>query len=161
MRLPNCSPWGKQNSPVSETLTNEPEAPIFPQPERLPKELFYCLVWYGNPLQCSCLENPRDGGAWWAAVCGVAQSRTRLKRLSSSSSSSWYKESMFLASDSPFPERNSQSSPLLRETPNATFSAWVVGDPVVSEMPALFTLIIFKKVVIVFLKSRYSWFTIH
>jgi len=41
----------------------------------------------GNPLQCSCLENPRDRGAWWAAVCGVAQSRTRLKWLSSSSSS--------------------------------------------------------------------------
>ena len=40
----------------------------------------------GNPLQCSCLENPRDGGAWWAAVSGVAQSRTQLKRLSSSSS---------------------------------------------------------------------------
>ena len=39
----------------------------------------------GNPLQCSCLENPRDGGAWWAAVYGVVQSRTRLKRLSSSS----------------------------------------------------------------------------
>ena len=37
----------------------------------------------GNPPQCSCLENPRDGGAWWAAVYGVAQSRTRLKRLSS------------------------------------------------------------------------------
>ena len=34
----------------------------------------------GNPLQCSCLENPRDGGGWWAAVSGVAQSRTRLKR---------------------------------------------------------------------------------
>ena len=33
----------------------------------------------GNPLQCSCLENPRDGGAWWASVYGVAQSRTRLK----------------------------------------------------------------------------------
>ena len=41
----------------------------------------------GNPLQCSCLENPRDGGAWWAAVSGVAESWTRLKRLSSSSSS--------------------------------------------------------------------------
>ena len=41
----------------------------------------------GNPLQCSCLENPRDGGAWWAAIYGVAQSQTRLKRLSSSSSS--------------------------------------------------------------------------
>ena len=42
----------------------------------------------GNPLQCSCLENPRDGGDWWAAVSGVAQSQTRLMRLSSSSSSS-------------------------------------------------------------------------
>ena len=41
----------------------------------------------GNPPQCSCLENPRDRGAWWAAVCGVAQSQTRLKRLNSSSSS--------------------------------------------------------------------------
>ena len=41
----------------------------------------------GNPPQCSCLENPRDGGAWWAAVYGVAQSRTRLTRLSSSNSS--------------------------------------------------------------------------
>ena len=41
----------------------------------------------GNPFQYSCLENPRDGGAWWAAIYGVAQSQTRLKRLSSSSSS--------------------------------------------------------------------------
>ena len=41
----------------------------------------------GNPLQCSCLENPRDRGAWWAAIYGVAQSQTRLKRLCSSSSS--------------------------------------------------------------------------
>ena len=43
----------------------------------------------GSPLQCSCLENPRDGGAWWAAIYGVAQSRTRLKQLSSSRSSMW------------------------------------------------------------------------
>ena len=42
---------------------------------------------HGNPLQCSCLENPRDGGAWWAAIYGVAQSWTWLKWLSSSSSS--------------------------------------------------------------------------
>ena len=41
----------------------------------------------GNPLQCSCLENPRDGEAWWAAIYGVAQSWTRLKQLSSSSNS--------------------------------------------------------------------------
>ena len=40
----------------------------------------------GNPLQCSCLESPRDGGAWWTAVYGVTQSQTRLKQVSSSSS---------------------------------------------------------------------------
>ena len=45
---------------------------------------------HGNALQCSCLENPRDGGAWWAAIYGDAQSRTRLKQLSSSSSSHMY-----------------------------------------------------------------------
>ena len=44
----------------------------------------------GNPLQCSCLENPRDGGAWWAAIHGVVQSQTWLKRLSSSSSTLFY-----------------------------------------------------------------------
>ena len=51
--------------------------------------LYICIgEGNGNPLQCSCLENPRDGEAWWAAVSGVAQSRTRLKQLSSSSSRS-------------------------------------------------------------------------
>ena len=48
-----------------------------------------CGEGNGNPLQCSCLENPRDGGAWSAAVYGVAQSQTRLKQLSSSSSSDY------------------------------------------------------------------------
>ena len=52
--------------------------------------LFTFMHWRrnGNLLQCSCLENPRDGGAWWAAVYGVTESQTRLKQLSSSSSSS-------------------------------------------------------------------------
>ena len=51
--------------------------------------LFSCSVGAGNgnPLQCSCLENPMDGGAWWAAISGVTQSRTQLKQLGSSSSS--------------------------------------------------------------------------
>ena len=59
--------------------------------------IIFCLFVYvlvmcngegnGNPLQCSCLENPRDGGAWWAAICGVAQRQTRMKRHSSSSCS--------------------------------------------------------------------------
>ena len=58
--------------------------------ERLPFQFSLSCIGEGNgsPLQCSCLENPRDGGAWWAALSGVAQSRTRLMRLSSSSSSS-------------------------------------------------------------------------
>ena len=56
--------------------------------ERLPFHFSLSCVGEGNgnPLQCSCLENPRDGGAWWAAVYGVTQSGTRLRRLSSSSS---------------------------------------------------------------------------
>ena len=55
--------------------------------ERLPFHFSLSCIGEGNgnPLQRSCLENPRDGGAWWAAVYGVAQSWTRLKRLSSSS----------------------------------------------------------------------------
>ena len=69
----------------------------FNSPEQWTKKIAACLLWpllyplgegNGTPLQYSCLENHRDGGAWWAAVYGVAQSRTRLKRLSSSSSSS-------------------------------------------------------------------------
>ena len=48
----------------------------------------------GTPLQYSCLENPMDGGAWWAAVCGVAQSRTQLRRVSSSSSCSVTSDSL-------------------------------------------------------------------
>ena len=56
--------------------------------ERLPFHFSLSCIGEGNgnPLQCSCLENPEDRGAWWAAVYRVAQSRTQLKRLSSSSS---------------------------------------------------------------------------
>ena len=45
----------------------------------IPRKRKFSREGYGNPLQFSCLENPSDGGAWWAAVCGVAESRTRLK----------------------------------------------------------------------------------
>ena len=73
--LVGCSPWGCEESDTTERLH------------------FHCSLsciaeGTGNPLQCSRLENPKDGGAWWAAVHGVAQSRKRLKRLSSRSSSS-------------------------------------------------------------------------
>ena len=55
----------------------------------------------GNPLQYSCLENPRDRGAWWAAVYGVAQSRTRLKRFSSSSTHIWTSQAAAWAKNQP------------------------------------------------------------
>ena len=72
--LVGCSPWGREGSDTTERLHFH--------------FLLSCIgEGNGNPLQYSCLENPTDGGAWWAAVYGVAQSWTRLKRLSSSSSS--------------------------------------------------------------------------
>ena len=67
-----CSPWGREESGTTEWL-------------HFHFSLSCVGEGNGNPLQCSCLENPRDGGAWWAAVYGVAQSRTWLKWLSSSS----------------------------------------------------------------------------
>ena len=70
--LVGCSPWGCEESDRTERL-------------RFHFSLSCIGEGNGNPLQCSCLENPRDGGAWWAAVYGVAQSRTRLKQLSSNS----------------------------------------------------------------------------
>ena len=75
--LVGCSPWGRELSDTTEQL-------------HFHFSLSCIGEGNGNPLQCSCLENPRDGGAWWAAVYGVAQSRTLLKRLSSSSSAFKY-----------------------------------------------------------------------
>ena len=71
--LVGCSPWGWEELDTTERL-----------------HFYFSLSCIGegtgNPLKCSCLENPRDRGAWWAAIYGVAQSRTRLKWLSNSSS---------------------------------------------------------------------------
>ena len=72
--LVGCSPWGREVLDTTERL-------------HFHFSLLCIGEGNGNPLQCSYLENPRDGGAWWAAVYGVAQSQTWLKRLSSSSSS--------------------------------------------------------------------------
>ena len=72
--LVSCSPWGRKESDMTEQL-------------HFHFSLSCTGEGNGNPLQCSCLENLRDGGAWWAAIYGVTQNQTRLKRLSSSSSS--------------------------------------------------------------------------
>ena len=71
--LVGCSPWGREESDTTEQLHFHFSVSCIGEGN-------------GNPLQCSCLENPRDEGAWWAAIYEVTQSRTRLKRLSSSSS---------------------------------------------------------------------------
>ena len=67
--LVGCSPWGHEELDTTERL-------------RFHFSLSRIVEGNGNPLQCSYLENPRDGGAWWAAVYGVTQSRTRLTQLS-------------------------------------------------------------------------------
>ena len=72
--LVGCSPWGREELDVTERL-------------HFHFSLSRIGEGNGNPLQCSCLENPRDRGAWWAATYRISQSWTRLKRLSSSSSS--------------------------------------------------------------------------
>ena len=69
--LVGCSPWGRWELDTTERL-------------HFHFSLSCIGEGNGNPLQCSCLENPRDGGTWWAAIYGVAQSQTRLKRPSSS-----------------------------------------------------------------------------
>ena len=77
-----CSPWGFWWSDTTERL-------------QFPFSLSCIGEGNGNPLQWSCLENPRDGGAWWAAINGVAQSWAQLKQLSSISSSNKCKNSFF------------------------------------------------------------------
>ena len=86
--LVGCSPWGREESDMTERL-------------HFHFSLSCIGEGNGNPLQCSCLENPRNGVAWWAAVYGVAQSRTRLKRLSSSTHifHSWFPRLLII----PFP----------------------------------------------------------
>ena len=74
--LVGWSPWGREESDTTERLHFHFSLSCFGEGN-------------GSPLQCSCLENPRDGGAWWAAVYGVTQSWTRLKWLSSSRTSHW------------------------------------------------------------------------
>ena len=70
--LVGCSPWGHYKLDMTERL-------------HFHFSLSCVGEGNGNPLQCSCLENPRNGGAWWAAIYGVTQSQTRLKLVSSSS----------------------------------------------------------------------------
>ena len=97
--LVRCSPWGHEESDSTERL-------------HFHFSLSCTGEGNGSPLQCSCLKNPRDGGAWWAAVYGVARSQTQLKQLSSSSNMS--------AHDGPFPK--------LQHTGNSCFTVPKIPD---------------------------------
>ena len=80
--LVGCSPWGHEELDMTERL-------------HFHFSLSCIGGGNGNPLQCSCLENPRDGGAWWATVYGVTKNQTQLKRLSSSSMTFLIQYSLF------------------------------------------------------------------
>ena len=82
LKTPKLDPWVRKISLEEEMATHS---------SILASRVLWIGEGNGNPLQCPCLENPRDG-AWWAAVYGVAQSQTRLKRLSSSSRIPWTEE---------------------------------------------------------------------
>ena len=99
--LVGCSPWGHEESDSTERL-------------HFHFSLSCTGEGNGSSLQCSCLKNPRDGGASWAAVYGVAQSQTQLEQLSSSSSSS------ISAHDGPFPK--------LQHAGNSCFSVPKIPD---------------------------------
>ena len=96
--LVGCSPWGRQESDRTEQL-------------HFHFSLSSIGGGNGNPLQCSCLENPRDGASRWAAIYGVAQSQTRLKRLSSSSSSLPYLMEQTIPYSIIVPDNRSKDSP--------------------------------------------------
>ena len=80
--LVGCSPWGREESDMTEWVDFDFSLSCIGEGN-------------GNPLQCSCLENPRDRGAWWAAFCGIAQSWIWLKRLSSSNAYIWNLEKWY------------------------------------------------------------------
>ena len=93
--LVGCSPWGREELDMTEWL-------------HFHFSLSCIGEGNGNPLQCPCLENPRDGGAWWAAVYEVTQSQTRLEWLSSSRSDGCSVES---DANVRSPQRQHKSSP--------------------------------------------------
>ena len=106
--LVGCSPWGRWELDTTERL-------------HFHFSLSCIGEGNGNPLQCSCLENPRDGGAWWAAIYGVPQSPTRLTRLSSSSSSSSITETLY-------PLSHRRNNTLLVSLPAVIFGHFITGS---------------------------------
>ena len=126
--LVSCSPWGREELDTTERL-------------HFHFSLSCIGEGNGNPLQCSCLENPRNGGAWWAAIYGVTQSQTQLKRLSSSSSRvfsnscplSWWCYPIISSFVTPF-SSCPQSFPALRSFPMSWLfasggrSIWASGE---------------------------------
>ena len=114
-----CSPWGRWGSDMAERL-------------HFHFSLSCVGEGNGNPLQCSCLENPRDREAWWAAIYGVAQSRTWLKWLSNSNSSRFLKMHILVL----FTAISSEPSTSVQFS-SVTQSCPTLCDPTNGSMPGL------------------------
>ena len=108
--LEGCSPWGRWGPDTTERL-------------HFHFSLSCIGEGNGNPLQCSCLENPRDRGAWWAAVYGVTQSQTWLKWFSSSSRS---RTQFWISSSSNF--LHGMLSSLIISVKINSISVWLYQD---------------------------------
>ena len=118
--LVGCSPWGREESDRTEWL-------------HFHFSLSCIGEGNGNSLQCSCLEDPRDGGAWWASIYGVAQSWTQLKRLSGSSSmeaSYWNNQSRIEECQSPEWPKQRHILIKLQDLKKTTkrFPSWVLSQ---------------------------------
>ena len=114
--LGGCSPWGCWGSDMTEQL-------------HFHFSLSCIGEGNGNPLQCSCLQNPRDGGAWWAVVYGVTQSWTRLKWLSSSSNPISYPTYPFLTLPLPY---FLYLTLVFTTKPCSVLLSFMLGDPLFS-----------------------------
>ena len=112
--LEGCSPWGRWGSNMTERL-------------HFQFSLSCIGEGNGNPLQCSCLENPRDGEAWWAAVYGVTQSQTRLKWLSNSNGEDQASQVMLVVKSPSANARNIRDK--FRRHKRSEFNPWVWKIP--------------------------------
>ena len=141
--LVGCSPWGREESDRLRDFTFTFHFSLS------------CIgEGNGNPLQCSCLENPRDGGAWLAAVYGVAQSRTWLKWLSSSSSKTVLHNGHYLIQTSILPRLSFQVCPSkMLKVKRTTILNMAEGNEKLLKKNGV------KKLVvrIIFLKDYFDW----
>ena len=121
-----------------------PVSPVFHHFHEFGQTHVHCGEGNGNPLHCSCLENPMDRGAWWAAVYGVAQSRTQLKRLSSSSSSNVHISVLFCQINPPSPSPTESKSLLFTSVSPLLPACTIISTVFLNSIYTRFLIVIIK-----------------